>query len=164
MRLPMRHPLSSPWNDHADYHQTCRVLRKAKGTVCADDLLELSGFLPSFWLTKGAAKLVHRSAFPCPAKIGLKRLRQCVTFLFNRVWVDERLGAYAGHFGDKDLLVEAMSETLVLDCGEPTRCHFTLILFEGKLLVATRNEFPLGEQFWVDRVLLRSLLPAINPT
>lgn len=154
----MTHSPPSPWNNNGDYRNRWSALISAKDTVRADDLLQLPGFLPGLWLTKGTAGLVHRAAFPCPARIGLKRLRQCVTFLFNRVWTDERLAAYAGHFRNGDFLVEAMSETLVLDCGEPFRCHFAFILFEEKLLVATQKEFPLDDHFWIERVLLRSHL------
>jgi hypothetical protein len=148
----------SPWNDHDHYLNQWRELIGAKDTVRADYVLELPGFLPGFWLTAGAAHLVHRAAFPCPARIGLKRLRQCVTFLFNRVWVDERLGAYAGHFQHSDLIVEAMSQTLVLDCGDPVRCHFVFALSENKLLAATRTEFPLEDDYWIERILFRSRL------
>lgn len=153
-----------PWNDHDGYRQKWNALMQAKDTVRADDVVELPGFLPGLWLTQGTASLIHRAAFPCPARIGLKRLRQCVTFLYNRVWVDERLGAYAGHFRNEDLVLEAMSETLVLDCGEPTRCHFAFILHQDKLLAATQNEFSLDDDFWVERILMRSKLSPFHRT
>lgn len=85
-----------------------------------------------------------------------------VSFLFNRIWCEERLGAYAGQFRKEDFLVEPLSEMLVLDVGEPTRCDFTFVLFEGKLLAATREEFALDDDYWVERLLLRSQLLAAN--
>jgi hypothetical protein len=154
--------LPSPWNDNALHRGRWDVLAHAPSTISADRITKLHGFLPTFWLTKGAFSLVKRAALPCPKQIALKRLRMSVSFLFNRVWCEKRLGAYAGCFRKEDFLIEPMSEMLVLDFGEPKTCHFTFILFDGKLLAATREEFALDDDFWIERLLLRSQLMAPN--
>lgn len=40
--------------------------------------------------------------------------------------------------------------------------HFTLIIFGGNLLAATREEFALDDDCWIERLLFRSQLLAPN--
>jgi hypothetical protein len=71
------------------------ALAHAPGTTCAEEITRLPGFLPTFFLTKGTVSLVQRATLACRREIALKRLRMSVSFLFNRVWCEERLGACA---------------------------------------------------------------------
>lgn len=153
-------PFSIIWTHAESYRdQRARILND-DSTFRADDFIGLPGFCSNVWLSPVTAEIVHRSAHPCPK--GMRYFNRCrtVRLILNRAWGPNYFGAYAGVFVRSDLLVEFTTVDLVIDCGEPARCHFVHILTGSKLLVAEKSEFDLGEYYWADRALLRSTLIA----
>jgi hypothetical protein len=85
------------------------------------------------------------------------RLRT-LRLLINHLWSKDHLEAFAGDYTKADILVEQMAIELILDSGEQATCIFIFILTDEKLLITQLGDFHLGEFYWVDRVLIHSVL------
>jgi hypothetical protein len=67
-------------------------------------------------------------------------------------------GSYAGHFNSHDIIVEALTITLIVDCGEPEDCCLVAILNDESVLIARADEFDLGPDYVTERAILRALV------
>jgi len=152
----MRLPVS--WTHHECYRDQHRRLLSEPATISADEFIGMPGYAPQIWMTGAVAAIVHRAADPCLENQRLNLRRQALGFIIRTIWDDENLGSYAGRFSENDLLLEPLSLTLIVDCGEPCDCNLVAILTDKKLLIAEKVEFELGEDFFTDRVILKALL------
>lgn len=79
----------------------------------------------------------------------------------HEIWSESHAGSYAGHFNPHDIIVEALTITLIVDCGEPEDCCLVAILNDESVLIAEADEFDLGPDYVTERAILRALVAQV---
>jgi hypothetical protein len=148
--------LSYIWAELERYERLRARLFEAEGTITGDEFARLPGFAPRVWLTQDTVIVLARAANISLPEHRLRLLRGVLRFLLRQTWKDEYLGFFAAKIAKRDFLVEKVRISLILDHGEPHALGFVAVLHDAKLLLASPDEFPLGEDFAAERAIVRA--------
>jgi len=153
----MRHaPIT--WTNEDSYREQLARILDLSTTFPADELTGAPGYCPHVWITQGAADIVQRSSSPCPERFLYRNRLRTLHLLLYQLWSKDNLEAFVGAYNPSDIFVEQISIELILDCGEPATCIFVFVLTGKKLLIGQLGDFHLGEFYWADRAIIRSLI------